>query len=160
MPKDTISKYQNGYQITSHEIKELKEKVKGNMSLLEVREIIWNDIINKVKNVWEFMSIVEEEKSIVRDLESIITTSKQNVLQHAKFSKNMYDFINYNSSQELREMQIEDGLELLLEINKMVLKILYRQNTETKMGEIKEYILKFNTNFDKRTKAILPSCWD
>jgi len=57
-------------------------------------------------------------------------------------------------------MQIEDWIELVLEINKMVLKFLCRKTVETKLGEIKEVVLNFNTNFDKRTKAGLPSCWD
>jgi len=79
MAKDTTSKYQNDYQTTCHEIKELKEKVKGNMSLIQAKEIIWNNIIHTVQNIREFMSIVAEEKTIFRDLEGIIAASKQKI---------------------------------------------------------------------------------
>ena len=76
MTKEIAKKYRRDFQATQQEIKELKEKVKGNMSLIQAREIIWNDIINTMNNVCEFMSIVAEEKAIVRNLESIITTNK------------------------------------------------------------------------------------
>jgi len=34
MSKENAYKYKNDFQATSHEIKELKEKVKGNVSLI------------------------------------------------------------------------------------------------------------------------------
>ena len=49
---------------------------------------------------------------------------------------------------------------MVLEINKMVQKNLYRKTTEIELGDNKESILKFNTNFDKRMRVGLPSCWD
>ena len=72
----------------------------------------------------------------------------------------MIDFFNSKSSLELRELKIEDRYELVLEINKMVLKNMYRNTTETKFTEVKEAIIKFNNDFDKITRASFPSCWD
>lgn len=40
----------------------------------------------------------------------------------------------------------------------MVLKKLYKKTIETKLAEIKESVLNFNTNFDKRTRAGLLFC--
>lgn len=34
------------------------------------------------------------------------------------------------------------------------------KTTETKLTDIKEVVMKFNINFDKRTRVGLPSCWD
>jgi len=42
----------------------------------------------------------------------------------------------------------------------MIVKNLYRKTTKTKLIEVKEAIMKFNTDFDKRTGVGLPSCWD
>ena len=59
MSKENDEKYRNDFQVASQEIKEVKEKVKGNMSLIQAREILWNDIIHTVRNIWESLSIVE-----------------------------------------------------------------------------------------------------
>lgn len=42
----------------------------------------------------------------------------------------------------------------------MVQNNLYRKTTEEKLGEIKESVLRFNTNSDKRIRVGFPSCWD
>lgn len=72
----------------------------------------------------------------------------------------MTDFMNFKSSQELRVMEIEDITSIFLEINKMVQKKIYKKIMETKLGEIKESVLAFNSNFHKRTKVGFTSCWD
>lgn len=42
----------------------------------------------------------------------------------------------------------------------MVQKKLYKKTTEAKLREIKEFVHRFNTNFDKRIMVGFPSCWD
>lgn len=42
----------------------------------------------------------------------------------------------------------------------MIVKKLYRKMEEKKFIVVKEAVMKFNTYFDKRTTASLPSCWD
>jgi len=55
------------------------------MFLIQVREIIWNDVIQKVKEVWDHMIFMDEEKLMVRDLESIILTNKDNLFSKCQF---------------------------------------------------------------------------
>lgn len=73
---EIASQHYKNYQTTCDEIKELKEKLKGNMSLIQERDIIWNDIIEQVKVIWDYMWIMVEDKTIVRDLEVIISSNK------------------------------------------------------------------------------------
>lgn len=54
MSQENTLKYINDFHTSSQEIKEQKEKVKGNMFLIQVREIMWNDIIHTLKNIWEY----------------------------------------------------------------------------------------------------------
>ena len=42
----------------------------------------------------------------------------------------------------------------------MILKNANRKGAENKLMEIKEAVMSFDINFDKRTRAGLPSCWD
>lgn len=77
MAKDISSQYQKDYQTNCNEIKVLREKVKGNMSLIHAREINQNNIIQEVKSIQDYMLIIVEEKMIIRDLESIIASHKE-----------------------------------------------------------------------------------
>ena len=54
MARETTTKYKNDFQVASSQIKELKERVKGNMYPIQAMEIMWNDIIHTVRNIWEF----------------------------------------------------------------------------------------------------------
>ena len=62
-----VNKYITDCQTADVEIKNLKEKLKGNISLIQAKDIISNDIIGEMKAIWGFLTIVAEERSIIRD---------------------------------------------------------------------------------------------
>ena len=64
-----VSKYRIDFQTADVEIKNLKEKLKGNISLIQAKDIIQNDIIVEMKAIWGFLTIVAKEKCIIRDFE-------------------------------------------------------------------------------------------
>ena len=92
------------------------------MSLIQAREIIWIDIIETVKNVWDLLAITREEKNIVRDLEGIIVENKKKLENGALSAKRLIDFINSKSKQELKEFGIEDKTQCVLELENMIVK--------------------------------------
>jgi len=47
-----VEKIKSKLQVAQDEIKVLMNRLKGNMSLIEDRKIIWDDIIYEVKNIW------------------------------------------------------------------------------------------------------------
>lgn len=93
--KDSASKYQKHDQATYHENKDLREKIKGNMSFIQAREIIWNDIIQKVKAILDYILIIAEDKVIVIDLESIIDARKEKCQRSAQLENKMINFLNF-----------------------------------------------------------------
>jgi len=46
------------YRVSQGEIKELNNRLKGNMSLVEARQLISNDVIYEMKNIWEQLKLV------------------------------------------------------------------------------------------------------
>lgn len=129
------------------------------MSLIHAREIIWNDIIQQAKAIQNHMLVMEEKKMVARDLEIAIASNKYKSKKSAQLAKRRIGFLYDKSYQELREMEIEDKTFIILEINKMVQKNIYKKKVETKVGEIKESMLAFHSNFDKRTRVGFPSGW-
>ena len=60
--KENAKKYQEDLLRTEEEVKRLKEKLKGNMSSIQAREILWDEIIEIIRNIWEFLVIMFDEK--------------------------------------------------------------------------------------------------
>ena len=100
------------------------------------------------------------EKTIVRDMESLVMQDKKKLLERSKFAKRMIDFINSKFDAELKEHELMDRTLCAMNFNKMFIKNVYRKTAEKKMNEIKEVVSRFNILFDKRVIARLPSCWD
>jgi len=46
------------------------------MYFIQARKIIWNDIIQQIKVVWDHMVVIAEENEILRAFEAIIYTNK------------------------------------------------------------------------------------
>lgn len=160
MDKENRKKYIEDFQRVEEDIKRLNEKIKGNMYLIQAMEVLWDEIIQVIKYIWEFLVIVSDEKTIVRDMESLVMKNKQKLLERSKFAKIMIDFINSKSDAELKEHDLLEKTLCAMDLNKMIIKNIYRKNIEKKMNEIKEVVSRFNILFDKRVRAGLPSCQD
>lgn len=51
----------------------------GNMSLIQAREILWDEVIEVIKGICKFLVIISEEKTLVLDMEEVvIKNSKMN----------------------------------------------------------------------------------
>lgn len=74
--KYNANKYIEDLLIAEDEIKRLKEKMKGNVSLIQAREILWDKIIEVIKGIWGFLVIISEEKTLIQDMEKVVTKNK------------------------------------------------------------------------------------
>ena len=127
-----VNKYKSNFQTAYDDIKSLKEKLKGNITLIQAKDIVWNEIIEVMKTTWESLIIVSEEKSIVRDIQELVVIDKQKTLNRALWAKKFIDFINSKTDQELEENEIKDRTLCVLEINKLIVKNACRKSTEKK----------------------------
>lgn len=58
----------NKFQVAQDEIKMLKNKLKVNMSLIEARKLIWDDIISEIKKIWEHVKLVRKQTVAVKTI--------------------------------------------------------------------------------------------
>ena len=130
------------------------------MSLIQPREILCDEVIEVIKGIWEFLVIISEEKTLVRDMEEVVIKNKQKDLDRSKFAKRMIDFINSKSTAELKEHDMPDRTSCVIDFNKMIVRNIYMNTAEKKINEMKEVVSKFNILFNKKVRARLPSCWD
>ena len=66
-------------KVTKVEIKEIKTKLKGNISLTEARQIVWDDIIHEVCYKWESVHIISQKKIMMNGCKSSIDACNTNV---------------------------------------------------------------------------------
>lgn len=121
------------------------------MCLIQAREIIWNAVIDVVKNMWDLLIIFGEEKSIVRDLENVIGENKEKLQNRASYAKRLIDFINSRNAQELKDFVIDDKTRCVPELKNMIIKNSYMKSSYKKLKEVKEAVVRFNVLFYKRT---------
>ena len=99
--ENEASKYKMDSQNANAKIKSLKEKLKGSISLIQEKDIIWNDIISEMKSIWSCLKIVVEEKSLIRECEEPIMTDKQKAINRVIWARRFIEFINSKTDQEL-----------------------------------------------------------
>ena len=146
------------FQNAEAEIKNLKETLKGNLSLIQVKYIIWTDIISEMKSNWCFLMIIANEKSLILECEEPIMSDKKKGINRFIWARRFIDFINSKLDQELEENYMQDRLLYAVEINKMIVRNDLRKAAENKLMEIKEAISQFDKSFDKMTRVGWPSC--
>ena len=82
------------FQKVEAEIKDLKEKLKGNISLIKAKYIIWREIISEMKSNWNFLNIVAKEKSLISEHEKEILSDKQTSIKRENWARKFLNFIN------------------------------------------------------------------
>ena len=94
--EESVEQINNKYQVAQDEIKALKKRIKGNMSLIEARRIIWDDIISEIKSIWEHMNLVSKEKVVFKGVEFFILSPKNEDAKNAKTVEKFTRYLNEN----------------------------------------------------------------
>jgi len=96
--------------------------LKGNLSLIQAKDIIWADIISEMKSNWNFLMIVAKEKSFILECEEEIISDKKKAINRANWAKKFINFINSKSDEQLEENYILENFLYAIEINKIIVK--------------------------------------
>jgi len=90
------------------------------MSLVEARQLIWDEIIFEMKKIWESMNLVAEQKLVVRSIEFFNLSSKNEDIKDAKTTENFMRCLNANSTNKLISMDISDKTKVVMKITKVI----------------------------------------
>lgn len=117
------------------------------MSLIQAREILWDEIIEIIRNICEFLVIMSNEKALVIDMEGEVMKDKQKDLDISKFAKMMIDFINSKCASKLKEHDFPDRTLCAIDFNKMIVRNIYRNSIEKKLKEMKEVVVELRNGY-------------
>lgn len=79
-------------QTANQEITKLKHRLKGNMSLLQAKQRIRDEVMTKMKNKWDCITMMVEQKVAIKVYEFFILSGRKRVkimLRQLRYSSNM-----------------------------------------------------------------------
>jgi len=146
-------------QVATQEIKYLKAKLKGNMSLIKARQLVWDEIIQEMNNSWKHITVILEKKFIYADSESSIINSKERSINNSQYALKFIHFLSEKPAEELRPMDIVDMTNTIVYIFKVISK--EESQVKAKLSSIKlqRDVATFNGEFDRFRHAGLPNLW-
>lgn len=158
--KGNVEQISSNLKRENEEITMLKEKLKGNMFLVHVRHLIWDEIISELKNIWEHLTLFSEQKIVVKDIECFIISAKEEDGKNIETTKSIISYLNEKPYGEMRTMDIFDSIGEIMEISKMIKKEAADAKAKECLSGMLKFVATFGSNFDKSTRARYPNYWD
>ena len=87
--EDKANENKQKLQKAEDEIKDLKERLNGNISLIKAKDIIWGEIISEMKSNWNSLNIVAKEKSLISEHEEEILSKKQTTIKRENWARKL-----------------------------------------------------------------------
>lgn len=86
----------------------MRNRLKENMTLIEAKQLIWDEITSKMKNRWEHITLVVEQKITIKDTEYFIRFTKEEDVKNAITIEKIISYLNENPTNELRILDVSD----------------------------------------------------
>ena len=135
-------------QEAKQQISELKGKLKGNMSLMQAKKLMWDEIIEEIENDWEFITMMHEQKVAVKDFEYSIISTKEDGVKNSQVAQKFIMFVNERKLSEMRPNDLVERVGSSMEITKMIRMEEARVKVEEFLGEVAGKVDVFNQEFE------------
>lgn len=106
------------------------------------------------------MTLVAEKKIVIKDLEFFILLTMEEDGKNVETIEKFIKYLNEKPTNNLRTMDVIDRIVAIIEISKMIYEEVVRVKFEECLGNPLKSIVAFDSDFDRRMRAGLPSYWD
>ena len=121
----------------SREIKRLENLVKAlekdltlEKPLREINEILWDNIIQSIKDIWPSIQIMYEQNDLVKAALDEVENTRAELRNRPEETNQIIQFLNTQTKQQLEEVGIQDRTATILEIKRVLTKRTLMQNLE------------------------------
>lgn len=126
-------------------------------TLGHVKEIIQNNIIEEIDEIWQCIQIIFKHKELMEKAEQTIATINAQLLEMPATANNIIKFLNTKNIYELDDLGVDDIKETILEVKKVLTnKNLVIHLTE-KCHTLEVAVNMFFNRIDALNKKYLPS---
>ena len=98
-----------------------KQTVAGKI-LAEAKENIWMDISKSINEIWPMVQIMFEQNKPVQRSRQAIEKIRGELGEMPTEATEIIKFLNSKTREELEDLKIEDGMETILEVKRVLTK--------------------------------------
>ena len=104
-------------------MKNLLKQVNFTQKVSFIRNYIWKNIIEAIHLQWPSIQIIYEQRDLLLAAQVEIQKTKEELANKPTQAQKLITFLNGKNRAELEEMQIQDRIETILQIKKVLTKI-------------------------------------
>ena len=98
--------------------------------LKEINEILWDNIIQSIKDVWSSIQIMYEQNDLVKLAIEEVQSTREELGNRPEEANQLIQFLNTQTRHQLEELGIQDRTRTILEIERVFTKRTRTQNLE------------------------------
>ena len=83
-------------------------------TLAQAKEIIWEDIMNSIAEIWPCIQIIFEQKELIKRAFDVITNIKQELREMPTTTTNIIKFLKSKNIYELDDLGVDDRTKTIL----------------------------------------------
>ena len=125
--------------------------------LREIHEILWDNIIQSIKDIWPSIQIMYEKNDLVRAALDEVENTQAELGNRPEEANQLIQFLNTQTRHQLADLGIQDRTATILEIKRVFTKRNLMQNLERRCFDMQTEILDFGKRFDVLLNKGLPS---
>jgi hypothetical protein len=138
------------------ELQQLRKKTVASKTLAEVKESVWTDITKSMNEIWPMIQIIFEQNESVQRSKQAIEKIRLELGEMPTHANEIIIFLNSKTREELEKMKIEDRVETILEVKRVLTKRGLILQLEEKVQAMDLGVQRFFSKIEALQKKGLP----
>jgi hypothetical protein len=122
LTKTTTLKRNKNQTSSNRNCNNFKRKQWAGKTLAEVKENVWMDITKSINEIWPMVQIMFEQNELVQRSKQAIKKIRGEFGEMPAEATEIIKFLNSKTREELEELKIEDRIENILEVKRVLTK--------------------------------------
>jgi len=132
----------------------------GRLAMKGAKHIIWDDINNTIFNNWSYFTMVQDALDLIITVLKDIKETTNELENKPDLVADIIKLLKNITKEELKDLQINDRTSILMDVERVITKLILLQNVETKCHELMREISTFKNIFNDVIKHGLPLFWN
>jgi hypothetical protein len=125
-------------------------------TLAKVKESVWTDITKSMNEIWPMIQIMFEQNELVQRSKQDIDKIRSELGEMPTWANEIIKFLNSKTREELKELRIEDRIETIFEVKRVLTKRGLMLQLEEKVKAMDLGVQKFFSKIEALQKKGLP----
>jgi hypothetical protein len=138
------------------ELQQLQKKTVASKTLAEAKENIWMDISKSINEIWPMVQIMFDQNELVQRIRQAIEKIRGELGEMPTEATEIIKFLNSKTREELEDLKIEDRMETILKVKRVLTKRGLMLQLEEKVQIMDIGVQRFFVKIEALQKKGLP----